>query len=331
MKNYSVIFTEARHAELQEFPFPEAPKEDELLGRTLVSIISNGSETGGFMNYGGSDGIFPTQTGYCNIMEVLEVGSGITDIHPGDHVFTLTHHCLYNKAARKDVFPVPKNAPVEKAIIARFPAVSMTAFLKSSIKPSEPALVTGLGIVGLMCAQMLKRNGFKVYCTDVAESRREIAKQCGLQHVAESVEALGLAERSIGLCMECSGNNEATLSVIPYIRQGGDLMLVGVPWLHTSDVSVHYLFRQIFYGFINIRSGFEWEGPRYRGDFDPNCNMYSMETAMSWILDGSIKVDGIYKLYDPRDCTTLYPAIAEKKVAQPCCIFDWRLLKEEEM
>lgn len=327
-QNYSVIFTRRQNAELQKTEYPQPARDDEILGRTLVSIISNGSETGGFMGYGGSEGIYPTRTGYANIMEVLEVGPEVTDIHPGDRVFTLTSHQLYNKARRRDVFYVPEDIPVEKAVICRFPAVSMSAFLKSSIKPTEPALVTGLGVVGLMCAQMLRRNGFDVYCTDVSEARRKTAAMCGLEKVAGMVADFGVPKKTFGLAMDCSGNDQAIFSCVEYIRQDGELMLVGVPWLCTSDKTAHDFLREIFYSFLHVYSGFEWSLPRYSGDFDPNSNMHSMECALEWIRDGSIRVDGIYELFHPQDCSTLYPRIAAGGLNKPCAIFDWRLLEE---
>lgn len=55
--------------------------------------------------------------------------------------------------------------------------------------------------------------------------------------------------------------------------------------------------------------------------------MRSMETALRWIIEDSIHTDGIYELFDPGDCGTLYPAIAAGQLEKPCAIFDWRRLK----
>lgn len=326
--NYSVIFTQRQKAELIRSDYNETPAPDEIIGITQTSVISNGSETGGFMAYGGSDGLFPCETGYANILKVVEVGSDVRDIHPGDLVFSLTSHKLYNKAKAIDVFRVPDTIPVEKAALCRFPAVSMTAFLHSSIKPTESVLITGLGIVGLMCAQTMQLCGYKVYAADPNPKRQETARSCGLKHVAASIESFGLAPRSAGLGIDCSGNNQATFSMIPYIRQLGDLALVGVPWNQTSDMSAHQLLRDIFYSYLHVYSGFEWSLPRHSsGEFDPNSNMLSMQRALEWIQDGSIVTDGIYELFSPRDCGTLYPTIAAGKLEKPCAVFDWRVLQ----
>lgn len=323
--NYSVIFTQRQKAELIRSDYCETPAPDEILGKTQVSVISNGSETGGFMAYGGeSDGQFPCETGYANILRVLEVGSEVTDIRPGDLVFTLTPHKLYNIAKASDVFVIPENVPLEKAALCRFPAVSMTAFLHSSIKPTEQALVTGLGIIGLMCAQVLQRCGFTVYAVDLNQKRQETARSCGLKHVGSSFEELGVASRSAGLGIDCSGNNQATFSMIPYLRQMGELALVGVPWKRTSDLYAHDLLREIFYSYLHIYSGWEWSLPFHSGEFGPNGNLHSMQTALQWIADGSIVTDGIYELFSPRDCGTLYPAIAAGRLEKPCAVFDWR-------
>ena len=326
-KNYSVIFTQRQKAELIVSDFCESPASDEIIGQTIVSVISNGSETGGFMGYGGSDGNYPCETGYANILKVLETGSDVTDICPGDYVFSLTSHKLYNRASAKDVFLVPVDFPPEKAALCRFPAVSMTAFLKSSIKPTESVMVCGLGIVGLMCAQTMQHCGYRVYAIDPNEKRLETARSCGLKYVASGIDTFGLQPKSIGLAIDCSGNDIAILSMIPYVRQMGDLALVGVPWRCTSEVSAHELLRQIFYSYLHVYSGWEWSLPRRPGEFDPNSNIRSMETALRWIIEDSIHTDGIYELFDPGDCGTLYPAIAAGQLEKPCAIFDWRRLK----
>ncbi len=324
--NYSIIFTRRQSAELIASTFSDKPAPHEIIGKTLVSVVSNGSETGGFMGYGGSEGLYPCETGYANILEVLETGSEVSNFKPGDRVFSLTPHKLYNRAAARDVFKVPKEIPVEKAALCRFPAVSMTALLKSSIKPTEPMMVSGLGIVGLMCAQVAQHCGYDVYAIDPNEKRRETAAACGLKNTGASVQSFGLARQSIGLAVDCSGNDNAILSMIPYIRQMGDLALVGVPWKRTSDLSAHELLRQIFYSYLHVYSGWEWSLPRHSGDFDPNSNMHSMETALRWIAQNAIRTDGIYELFHPRDCVSLYPAIATGKLEKPCAVFDWRML-----
>lgn len=324
--NYSVIFTERQNAQLLTSDFNEIPDSEEIVGKTLVSIISSGSETGGFMGYGGSDGIYPVETGYACIMEVLSVGSQVTSISPGDYVFAKAPHRLYNKAQAADVFPVPKDFPPEKSVICRFPAVSMTSFLQSSIKPTEAVMVCGLGIVGLMCAQVMQHCGYSVYATDPNPRRRLIAAKCGLKHVAEGPDAFGLPGKSIGIGIDCSGNDFGITGMIPYIRQGGELALVGVPWKRTSDMYAHDLLREIFYSYLHVFSGFEWAIPYHSGDFDPNSNLKSMQTALQWIIEGSLKTDDIYELFAPADCHTLYPEIAANSLEKPCAIFDWRSL-----
>lgn len=322
--NYGIIFTKRQTAEFLPAAYPEKPLADELIGKTLVSVVSSGSETGGFMGYGGNDENYPCETGYAGIMEVLEIGSNVTTVKVGDYIFSQTSHRLYNKTTASRVFVIPKDAPLEKAILCRFPAVSMTAFLQSSIKPTEPAMVSGLGIVGLMCAQMMRRCGFTVYAVDPLESRRAIAKKCGLVHVEESPSSFGLPEKSVGIGMDCSGNDLAISAMIPYLRQGGELSLVGVPWKRSSDIYAHDLLRQIFYSYLHVYSGFEWSLPLTSGAFDPNSNYKSMQTALGWILEDSIVTDGIYEVFDPADCSTLYPAIASNRLEKPCVIFDWR-------
>lgn len=331
-KNYSVLFTQRQTAQLIASDFNEQPQADEIIGRSLVSIISSGSETGGFM-YSSEDS-YPCSTGYACIMEVLETGSGVTGLHAGDYVYTPTPHQLYTRTKADRVFRITEEIrekiPVEKAIISRFPAVSMTTLVHTRIKPTETVLVSGLGIVGLMCAQAMQCCGYRVYAFDPHPDRRRTASLCGLTHVGETVTALGIKEKSAGLAIDCSGNELAVMAMLPYIRQGGEVALVGVPWKRTSETFVHDFLYQIFYSYLHVYSGWEWSLPLTPGEFDPNCNFASMQTALRWIAEGSIRTDDIYELHDPRDCGCLYPAIAAGSLSKPCVIFDWRRLSESQ-
>lgn len=324
--NYSIIFPKRREVQLISSPFTEICGSDEIIGRTLLSVVSSGSECGGFMGYG-DGGQYPCETGYANIVEVLETGSSVTAYKEGDYVFTTTPHKLYNKAETSRTFPIPHGIPLEKAILCRFPAVSMTSLIHTSIKPTEPVLVMGLGIVGLMCAQVLRHWGYEVYATDPGADRQAAALACGIPHAASSVESFELPKKTIGLAVDCTGSDSAIMSAIPFIRQGGELALVGVPWRKISEASAHDLLRQIFYSYLHVYSGFEWSIPYHSGDFDPNSNLRSMETALRLIADGSIVTDGIYELFDPNDCITLYPALAAHTLEKPCAVFDWRNFK----
>ncbi|MBB3128421.1 threonine dehydrogenase-like Zn-dependent dehydrogenase [Paenibacillus rhizosphaerae] len=296
--------------------------DHEILGKTLVSLISSGSERGGYMDYFGGNR-YPMETGYAAVMEVIETGSGVKGTAPGQLVFASAPHSLYNVVPEGETIPVIEGMKPEEAVLCRFPAVSMTTLLKTQIRPVEPVLVTGLGIVGLMCAQMLQHCGYDVYAVNPGENRRQIALDCGIRHVYPSVQDCPVAGK-IGLAVECSGAEQAALDALDVLRKGGELSLVGVPWYRGTDTWAHEVFHKVFYGFITLTSGWEWSIPRHSTELMPGSNYGNFAKGMQWIYDGDIKVKGIYELADPARCDDVYQAIVSKTSPKTCTIFDWR-------
>ena len=318
-----VIFTGRGRAELISEPAALDAGRGQLAGRTLVSVVSSGSETGGFMDYFGGT-TYPCPTGYAVVMLVTNVGEDVRGFAPGDVVFAEAPHQALQVVDAARAVKVPEGMDPEHAVLSRFPAVSMTTMIETRVRPTEPVLVSGLGIVGLMCAQVMRRCGYPVYAVDPVPSRRETAARCGVERTFQSTDDLKDMKGSFGLGLECSGNDNATLGMLDLIRKGGELSLIGVPWRQTSDVSAHEVFRRIFSGYVRVRSGWEWSLPRQSQDFLPNSTAHSFETAMRWIEDGGIRVDGIYKKFRPEDCAALYPDIAAGRLDATCAMFDWR-------
>ena len=323
LEQKKVIFTRRANAELIAEPYLPSLQPRQVLGRTLVSVISTGSETGGYMDFFGGTA-YPCATGYAAVMEVLETGAEVKRFSVGDIIFAEAPHQLYQVIDEDRAVPVPSGMKPEEAVLTRFPAISMTTMIHTAIRPTEPVLVTGLGIVGLMCSQVMQRCGYPVWAVDYSASRRQSAEACEIRHVVSSLEDLQDLKGRFGLAMECSGNDFATLGALEMLRPGGELAIIGVPWRKTSDAFAHDLFRVIFNNYIHMYSGWEWSLPRSSAVFQPNSTMHSFEKAMEWIRDGSIRTNGIFRLYRPDHCAGLYQTIASGNLDVTCAMFDWR-------
>lgn len=320
-ENKCITFLKKQTVSLETNPFDtELSTADELVSKSVVSVVSTGSETGGFMDYLGTSP-FPYVSGYAAVSMVLTAGKD-TGYAPGDIVFSQQPHQLYQRMKAKEAVRLPKGISPEAAVLSRFPAVSMTTFVNTHIKPTEPAVVIGLGIVGLMCAQVLNHCGYTVYAVDPVKARRETAELCGIRHTCASVSEI--EKGSCGIVYECSGSDRATMEALSCIRKGGELSLIGVPWRKTSDICVHELFRQMFYGYITIYSGWEWSIPLHSAEFQANSCFHNLAKAMEWIRDGAIRVDGIYKSFSPLECGMVYNSLADCTFEATCAIFDWR-------
>ncbi len=296
------------------------------MGENIISLISSGSEYGGFSQ---EAPLYPQETGSSSIARVLAVGKGVTGFHSGDLIFHGGHHTRYAKLSAPDAVLVPAGAKVEHAIFGRYAAVSMTSIYRMKARPSDQIIVTGLGMVGLMCAAVLQTYGFTVYGVDPIPERQCAVTAAGIRYVGESLQALGAQNQSCGALMECSGNENALSASIPYLRKGAEAFQIGVPWHRCSDWSAHDLLYKLFYGYISVHGGWEWSLPLRNDDFHVHSAYGHIESAMRLIADGKILVpDVMYELRDPRECSEIYPALSISGRNAVSTILDWRMLRE---
>ncbi|MGB8452880.1 MAG: zinc-binding dehydrogenase [Anaerocolumna sp.] len=326
LTNQCVRFVAKQEARLIEetLEVPEL-QPGEILGKTVVSLISTGSERGGYMDYN-DNMAYPQITGYAAVLRAVETGKDVTGIKKGDLFFADSPHHEYAVLKQENVLPLPEGMTPEQGVFCRFPAVSMSSLIPMSIRPTEPVLVTGLGLIGLLCSQLLQNFGYDVWCIDPVEKRRENGKKCGLLHVVKNIKEIPDMVGSFGAAAECSGDENATYDCADNLRHGGELFLVGVPWRKSTEVDGHTLLLKIFYGFLHVHSGWEWNLPRKSAEFLPDSNRHSLEKSLQWMKEGRFNVDGIYRRVKPGDCTAIYREIGEERLQQAdtCVMFDWR-------
>lgn len=329
LKDYRVVFTKPEEAALIGKEFDETVAEGEIWGENVLSLISTGSERGGFTSHYDPSN-YPMQTGYCSIARVKGTGKGVTRFKEGDLFYHSGYHTRFVKVKEEEAIGLPENCVPEKVLFGRFAAVSMTSMFHSVSKPVDQVVVTGLGMVGLMGAQMLQNFGYRVYGIDPSPERRAIAERVGVCHVAESIESWPELRGKAAVLYECSGNEQAMHAVIPYMKKGGELFQIGVPWKKTSEWDAHTLLNEIFYGFLSLHGGWEWSIPRKDDDFHSHSNESHIKTAMELIAEDKVKViEEMYELRSPKECAQVYAEIMIPRMKPTSVMFDWRNFKED--
>jgi threonine dehydrogenase-like Zn-dependent dehydrogenase len=318
-----IAITAHRQAKVIEAPdFSEPPGSDEVRGRTVVSLISPGTE----LNYAylAKQG-FPMCMGYAAIFRVTEVGSGVTDLPAGALVFGTGGHREYQQAERKDVVPLPDGLAPEKAVFARLAGVSMSTLNTTAARPPSRVLVTGLGPVGNLAAQVFAMCGYQVTAVDPVAKRREIATSAGLIDVRAAIGEGPVDIRDkVMLHVECSGHERAVLDGANAVRKGGEVVLVGVPWQRRTELFAFELLHTVFHRYVVLRSGWEWEVPRHPVDFAGSSIIENLAAAVQWIASGKIKVDGMAGLHAPDEAQKVYQGLLDQSLPTPSAIFDWR-------
>lgn len=316
-----IIITAVEQAELQEVDAPaESLGATEVEGRQIVSLISAGTEIACVYT---SNEHLPAGPGYAAVFQVDAVGKDVTDITPGQNVFCMGQHRSHQRMDRSMVLPLAKGLAPETAVFARMMGVSMTTLMTTAARPGAQVLVTGLGMVGNLAAQMAACCGYEVTAVDPDESRRRFAEQVGLTRVAPAVPVDELKGK-VELVIECSGHEQAVLDGCKVVRRGGEVALVGVPWQKRTDLSAFDILHEIFHNYAILRTGWEWEVPLHTSEFAPNSIFKNFATALRWLADGRVKVSTLAETTSPDKAQEAYQSLLHNNCGKLSYIFDWR-------
>jgi threonine dehydrogenase-like Zn-dependent dehydrogenase len=222
------------------------------------------------------------------------------------------------------MLPVPAGLAPEKAVFARMMGISMTTLTTTAARPPELVLVTGLGLVGHLAAKVFDLCGYEVIACDPVESRRKTASDNGLKRVLASVPVDDPAlAKKVALAVDCSGTNQAVVEACKLVRKGGEVVCIGTPWKQTSDIPFHEVHRLVFFNYVVLRTGWEWELARQPTDFQHNSIWENFAGALRWLAEGRVTVDGLFRKVPPREAQAAYQGLLKKTLDHLAVVFDW--------
>lgn len=317
-----IAFTAHHKAELVSVPdLPNSLGDREVRGRTVLSLTSPGTELN--WQYNGKE--FPAYPGYACIFRVDAVGPAVTAFAPGDIVYGGGPHREYQSLEDREVARLPTGVAPEQAVFGRLAAVSMSALILTSARPPARVLVTGLGPVGNLAAQVFQSCGYRVTAADPIADRCADARSRGLKDVRSSLE--GLADElagTIGLHLECSGHEQAVLDGAKLVAEGSEIVLIGVPWQRRTELYSFELLNTMFYRYVTVRSGWEWRVPRFPERFSHNSIADNLEAAMRWIAEGRLNVTDMAEVRPVTEAQQVYEGLLARNLSRSSVIFDWR-------
>lgn len=322
MNHYAVVMTRREFAEL----LPDQPGTvgpGHVGGPTLASLISAGTELG----YAYTSDKFPARTGYASVFRVDEVGPGVEHIEVGDVLLAAGEHRSYQIHPAGAVNKLPAGLSPQDGTFARLMGVSMSTLTTTTARPPERVIVTGLGPVGHLAAQIFQSCGYDVLAFDPDAGRRDLAVQGGITNVTATLPFENPAwDGKVALVVECSGHEAATLDACKIVKPRGEVVLIGVPWRKRTEISAHELLHAIFHRYAVVRSGWEWEVPRYPSEFRTGSIQENLQAALEWLASGRVHVSGLYSTYHPKDCQAAYQALLTAQEKSLAIVFDWTKL-----
>ncbi len=185
----------------------------------------------------------PLPLGYCNVGEVVGVGKGVSEFQIGDRVASNGHHAEYVNVPKNLVAKIPDNVSDEEAAFTVIGSIGLQGIRLLDPTFGETIVVVGLGLIGLVTAELLLANGCNVIGFDFDPEKIRIAKEKGIIAInpAEGVDQVKFIEsytNGIGvdgvIITASNKSNEIISQSAKMCRKRGRIILVGVIGLDIS-------------------------------------------------------------------------------------------------
>jgi threonine dehydrogenase-like Zn-dependent dehydrogenase len=323
-----IVFTGRRQFELLDYDeAPTAPNE--VRGRTLATLVSPGTELAW-----ADSGDFPVRPGYAAVFEAEDIGTEVSGINPGDRLLCMGAHRSTQKFDARYVLKLPDGMAPETAVVARLMGVAMTTLMTTKARPGDKVIVCGAGPVGYLAAHQCRIAGYDVTLVEPDERRRAQALRSGVN----TLDAMPVGDPAyaglVALVIDCSGHERAALEACQVVRKRGEVVLVGVPWKANTGILAHEILHAVFFNFVVLRSGWEWDVPILARSFvweelyegynnAPHSTYTGLAKALKWLSEGRIPVDGLVRSLSPSDPSTLYNALLNREIDETFVVLDW--------
>ena len=257
----AALLKDIGHFEVEQVAKPQITNPDEVLIKVLVcSICGTDVALSDLLEYAGKD-LHDEILGHELVGEVVEIGSGVTDLTVGQRVVVnpnsycckcpscragYRNHCEnmelmgitvnggfaeYVKTKEFLAFPISDKVPLNHAAFAEPLSCAMNGFSRLNITPGDTCVVFGCGPIGLLFAQLARASGARVACVEVKENRMAKARELGFDVYAAGpdvkdklIEKWG---RRANFCIDAAGRQ--LITAIDYAEYRGTILCFAGP------------------------------------------------------------------------------------------------------
>lgn len=179
----------------------------------------------------------PLPLGYSNVGRVVAVGRGVTTFKVGDRVASNGNHAEFVCVPQNLCAKIPDTVTDDEAAFTVIGSIALQGIRNLNPQLGENIVVVGLGLIGLVAAQLLKANGCNVIGTDFDQQKVDMANAFGVtainpgkgtdpvKYVEESTSGIG----ADGVLITASAKSDEVIHQACLMsRKRGRIVLVGV-------------------------------------------------------------------------------------------------------
>lgn len=340
MKNHHIIFTKPYTAEVVENELDAALEDDQVLVRTEYTAVSAGTERDNLKNEPNlysltmdADPPYPRHFGYSGVATVLQTGPRCKRLREGDRVVVyFGTHSKYAIWPESKLFPLLyDDIPLDIAallVIAAFPAEGVR---KTRLEFGESAMVTGLGILGLMAVQLCRIAGAApVIAVDPNPQRRALALQTGADYALDPLEA-GFFDQVLDLtfgkgvqaAVDAAGNASATVQALTCLGRFGRVSLLGCTRRHGE----YDLYHLVHGKGAHILGANNWARPEHDsqpGNWTAEDDIFALQKL---IHSGRLNLSPLVsEIHAPQDAPQVYDRLLNDKDFPIGVLYNWSLI-----
>ena len=185
----------------------------------------------------------PLPLGYCNVGRVIGVGEGVSEFKIGDRVASNGPHAEYVCIPKNLVAHIPDEVTDEEAAFTVIGSIGLQGIRLCQPQLGETIVVVGLGLIGLITAELLVANGCRVVGIDLDAKKIEIARKKGIIGInpregvdtVKYVTELTQGNGADGVIITASAKTDEIIAQAAKMsRKRGRIILVGVIGLNIS-------------------------------------------------------------------------------------------------
>ena len=261
-----------------------------------------------------SDGLMPTleavfnkldqpiPLGYCNVGKVIAVGEGVNDFKVGDRVASNGPHAEFICVPLNLAAAIPDEVSDQEATFTVIASIGLQGIRLIQPTFGETIVVTGLGLIGLVTAELLLSNGCRVIGIEPDEAKRAIAFAKGIEvidpikdDVVKVVMSMTQGIGTDGVIITASAkNNDIIAQAAQMCRKRGRIVLTGVVGLdiRRSDFYEKELSFQVScsYGPGRYDDDYEYKGRDYPMAFVRWTEKRNFEAVLFAIASSKLNV-----------------------------------------
>lgn len=330
-------FPAAYQVEMEEAPVAARPGPQQLLVKTLYSLISPGTELAmytqthiGFKDPTNTYAKYPFYPGYTAVGRIEVAGAEVQGFASGETIFYSGRHQAYSLVAPDQdiVLVVTQGVPLTRVPFARMAEIAFTSLFMSDLRPGDTVAVLGLGLVGNLAAQLFQLHGARVIGVDLVPFRRELAVQAGIEQTvaAEQEDAVDAVREWAGddgphIVVEATGTPQLVAPALAMAREKGEVILLGST-RGTVELDVYNLIH---------RRGVSLKGAHGRlvprRSLAGETDLVAVDKRMlQWLHEGKLKVDHLLTEKVPptqSEVERAYQSLLNAKDRSMAIVIDW--------